>query len=354
MLNADKALLSQNIRYQSSFTLISSWKKIFQILFAKVLKKSANYFYLLCRISSIYQEVYFPGSQLIKILNTQADLFICHQETGLLLGMQLIKKGKRVAFDFEDWYSEDYPNRFRSSDLFKQNEAAALRRAVYVTCPSESLSYAIRESYNIQLPVHVVYNTFPVAVIEKRKQGKSQSSMVWFSQTIGPNRGIEEFLKIIKTIDIPVELHFIGQSTQSYRSFLVDAIKETPHQICVHAPMRHNELLSFVGQFRIGLALENYLPKNKNLTISNKILLYLQLNMQVIATDTKGHLELAHTFPKSIVYINQADALQSRHSIKELITQSEFAVNNELNQYDWNEQEKKITALVAQSLNQEQ
>ncbi len=351
LLEEDLKLLSENIRYQSSFTLIHSWRNFYQVMLAKALKKAANYIYLLFRISSIYQEVYFPGNQLKKILINSTDLFICHQETGLLLGVQLMKMGMPVAFDFEDWYAEDYPNKFRSSGLFKKNEAYALKHALYVTCPSESILHACQAIYNIQQKVDVIYNSFPLPGSNVINNRKSQSSMVWFSQTIGPNRGIEGFLEIVKCLDLPVELHFIGKVTSEYSSFLLEALKDTPHQLRLHQPMAHVELLNFVGQFPIGLALENHQPPSRNLTITNKILVYLQLNMQVIATDTDGHLELKSTFPESISFINQSDCIESSLIVKNLLTREKPSVVNNMKHYDWKVQEDKIKSLVDNALN---
>ena len=40
-------------------------------------------------------------------ITQNADIYIAHQELGLFCGVELLKVGKKVAFDFEDWYSED-------------------------------------------------------------------------------------------------------------------------------------------------------------------------------------------------------------------------------------------------------
>ena len=351
LFEEDLKLLSATISYQSSFTLTSSWRNFFQIVAAKVLRKAANYLYLFFCISSIYQEAYLPGIQVKKILSTSTDLFICHQETGLLLGVELMKRGYPVAFDFEDWYAEDYPNAFRSSGLFKKYEAYALKHALYVTCPSESLSRTYQYAYQVQQPVKVIYNSFPIPGVKKNHKMKSHSSMVWFSQTIGPNRGIEAFLEIIKTIDFPVELHFVGKISAQYSLFLSDSLSGTPHQLYLHQPMSHADLLDFVAQFPIGLALENHHPPSRNLTITNKILVYLQLNMQVIATDTTGHLELKSSFPKSIAFISQSEITQSSITIKKLLTREKSSITNEMKQYDWSVQEEKLKSLVDNALN---
>jgi hypothetical protein len=40
-------------------------------------------------------------------LKQNADLYIGHQELDLYCGVELLKAGKKVVFDLEDWYSQD-------------------------------------------------------------------------------------------------------------------------------------------------------------------------------------------------------------------------------------------------------
>ena len=268
-----------------------------------------------------------------------------------MLGVQLLKKGKKVAFDFEDWYAEENPHYFRSVDLFRENELYALKHAAYVSCPSTAMSTAVQEYYNLDRQFSVIFNSFPIENIEYRHIQKKPNSLVWFSQTVGPNRGIEDFVNILKLIDIPVEIHFIGFCSSSYTKYLLECLNDTPHKVIIHALMKHSDMLRFVKQFEYGLALEHSFPPSRDLTISNKILLYLQLNLHVIATSTKGHLELKPDFGDCISYIDIEKLVYSAEVIRNLLIRQVNERFIDMGKYDWKMQEQKIIGLVEGVLN---
>ena len=351
LISEDKKLILRPVNYFPSFSLIYSWSNFLLVFSAKGIKKLANCFFIFFNISSIYQEVYLPRVQLNRILAIPADLFICHQEAGLLLGVQLLKKGKKVAFDFEDWYAEESFNKFRSVDLFRVNEQYALSYAAYITCPSKAMSKALKDYYKLDRQVSVIFNSFPIENIDDRNIQKKPNSLVWFSQTVGPNRGIEDFVNILKLIDIPVEMHFIGFCSSLYKKYILECLNDTPHKVIIHGLMKHSDMLRFVKQFEYGLALEHSFPPSRDLTISNKILLYLQLNLHVIATSTKGHLELKPDFSDCITYIDTEKLAYSTEVIRNLLIRRENKRVIEMGKYDWKVQEQKIIGLVEGVLN---
>lgn len=351
LLTEDKKLIDKAVNYMAAFSLICKWNNCLYVILAKGVKKAANYMYKWFKISSIYQEIYLPGIQLKRILNASADLFICHQEAGLLLGVQLLKKGKKVAFDFEDWYAEDYPNCFRPVHLLRENEVYALKYAEYVTCPSDSMSKALQQYYKLDCQVSVVYNSFPSGNIQDNQIQKIPNSLVWFSQTVGPNRGIEDFMHVLSQLDIPVEIHFIGFSSISYREYLVECLNDTPHKVKIHSLMKHSDMVNFVKQFEYGLALEESFPLSRDLTITNKILLYLQLNLHVIATSSQGHLELKSNFGDSISYIETGRTSANVELIRRILISGVNKPAIEMGKYQWKMQEQVIRDLVEDALN---
>ena len=160
MFEVDKGLLIKTIQYLPSCNLIPNIFRLPCIVYAKGLKKLANLLFRIFKITTIYQEVFLPNKQLNLIKRSNSDLIICHQETGLLLGVELIKLGFKVSFDFEDWYSEDYQHPNRPVSLLKNAEAFALKYGKYVTCPSISMSSAISKAYKTNSEVKFIYNSF--------------------------------------------------------------------------------------------------------------------------------------------------------------------------------------------------
>jgi hypothetical protein len=115
--------------------------------------------------------------------------------------------------------------------------------------------------------------------------------------------------------------------------------------------MKHSDMLRFVKQFEYGLALEHSFPPSRDLTISNKILLYLQLNLHVIATSTKGHLELKPDFGDSISYIDTEKLSSGAEVFRNLLISHMNERVIDIGKYDWKVQEQKIIGLVEGVLN---
>jgi glycosyltransferase involved in cell wall biosynthesis len=228
-------------------------------------------------------------------LQQNADLYICHQELGLYCGVQLLKAKKKVAFDFEDWYSEDLledARRYRPIKLLQQLEKTALKNGVFCLSPSDTMGRYLAETYKANTPV-TIYNTFDLdeSIIAKSKTFNDPVKLFWFSQTIGPGRGLEQFFEIINKIDTKLEIHLLGATNNGYKNQL-SAILQQPHSVSFHPLVPADELAKKIAEFDIGLALELNSPLNTNVTISNKFFQYALSGLPVIVTPTLGQVEL--------------------------------------------------------------
>lgn len=350
-INEDRGLIDNLIRYYPSISIVQKHQSKLHILFTKGVKKIANLLYIIFKIDSVYQILYLPNVQFKNVVKNKADLFICHQEAGLLLGIKLLKAGYKVAFDFEDWYSEDYLKSDRPLELLRKFELQALRQGVYVTCPSYSMAAMLKQKYQIEKPIQVIFNSFPDINEKSKVENKIPNSVVWFSQTIGPDRGLESFFESVKHFKIPLEIHLIGNCTNSFKRRLQELVQSTPHLLKVHPLLKHSDLMKFLGQFELGLALENNFPQNKNLTISNKILTYLQLNLHVIATPTFGQLELKDDFMGNITYVDITNPIETQHKLGGAFQNTRRESAQFLPyKYSWDMQQRKMLTLVQEAV----
>jgi glycosyltransferase involved in cell wall biosynthesis len=234
----------------------------------------------------------------------KADLYICHQELATYIGDKLIKQGFRVAFDFEDWYSEDLLENARTErpvNLLREMESRALSSGAGVVTTSAVLAGKLSETYNCRLP-GVIYNVFPSdqALLGKPKQYQQPLKVFWFSQTVGPGRGIENFIHILRSIHQSLELHLLGNVQASYQEKLT-ALMPVQHHLFFHAPVESNLLPAKIAEFDIGLALELKTPMSRDYTITNKFFQYLQSGLPLIATETAGQNEAFEKFKPGIM-----------------------------------------------------
>ncbi len=238
--------------------------------------------------------------------DANADLTIGHNEIGLYVVSRLLESGRTVAFDFEDWHSEDFPPEARHSrpvEALKQLERAILNEASYCTAASEPMAAALHQTYGGKKP-KPVHNVFPLDQAcqpgnKRTSPAEKALSLVWFSQTLGPGRGLEDVFLALEGLETPVHLHLLGQTSAGAQQWLSSQIptgwKDYVHVYGLVAPW---ELVPWVSQFDIGLAVDFPHCRNRDLTITNKIFTYLLAELAVIATGTSGHRQVFSTDPR--------------------------------------------------------
>jgi hypothetical protein len=115
--------------------------------------------------------------------------------------------------------------------------------------------------------------------------------------------------------------------------------------------LKHNELLDYIKKFEVGLALEPSLPLNKDLTISNKILIYLQMKLKVIASKTTCQLELSDSFNDQLLYVDIGDAIDFSGGIKKMLLAPPKMLSNHFDKkYSWKYQENKLLKIVSKNI----
>jgi glycosyltransferase involved in cell wall biosynthesis len=298
--------------------------------------------------------------------NRKADLYIVHLEQALWVGRKLLEDGCNVAIDVEDWYSEDglpADRALRPLELMKGCEQFLLQNAAYCTTTSSVLSNALSEAYQCPPPV-VIYNSFPLEdrlLVDGQvldRQDTSLPSIVWFSQTVGPGRGLEQLLAAMKKVKYPYELHIRGTPRKGFEEILLKGLpKEITSHVYFHPQVPQNELLSRLSEHDIGFCGELSDCSNKDLTISNKALEYLRAGLAVIASDTAGHKEVASLVPSG-VHIFQQDNLSTLQNELNLLLGDDNALKQAKEasyrgmdtDIDWRISKEKLIDLVFHSL----
>ena len=244
---------------------------------------------------------YGVKAMLMAARQDRADLTIVHSEAGLWVGKQLLDEGFRVGVDFEDWFSEDLlpaTRATRPTAHLKMLENRLARDCTYCLTTSHVLAEALAEAYQVTKPT-VIYNVFPWAErsqMDRQKRDRQNlklPSVHWFSQTIGPGRGLETLFQALHHLTTPVEIHLRGNYPESYRKWLETVLPSAWREhLFIHPTVPNAELLSRIAEHDVGLALESTDIPSRNLTVTNKLFQYLQAGLAVIATDTAGQREI--------------------------------------------------------------
>ncbi|HVU98941.1 MAG TPA: glycosyltransferase [Puia sp.] len=356
--DSDKTLLHHPaIKYKAGLNLIpgeiAPWRRLCYRLRGRLEREAHRLF----KTNTPWTLGYAPGRLTALALKEHADLYIAHTEYGIIIGNRLLEKGRRVAFDVEDWYSRDYLVASRPVKLLESAEQKALTHGVYVTCPSRAMSAAMQAIYKGTSAAEVIYNGFPLAESARAPQsGPAAPSLIWFSQTIGPGRGLETLLEALKLTRTPLEIHFVGECVTGYDKQLQAAFPEDKgHQLIIHPAVKHTQLPDLIAKHRIGLAIEQSQPESRNKTITNKLLQYLQAGIQVLATITDGQKEVAAQFPGAVQLVPQDDPAAWAAGLESLLTRKVDRESTRRTfdmEFSWEAQEKKLLGLVEKALNQ--
>lgn len=240
------------------------------------------------------------------------DLAIAHSEPALFAALALHSCGTKVGVDMEDWFSEDLPpeaRRGRPVHLLRKAEKRLLGCAVHATCTTDAMADALATEYRCPRPKRI-YNVFPMSVLPDPvplvdrspvakslggtpSRGTAVYSIHWFSQTLGPGRGLENLFGAASVMDGCFEIHLRG-NRGGYASWLDSEVPAAlKSRVFIHELVTNEDLPQRIAEHDIGFAGETALIRSRDLTATNKIFQYLQSGLAVVASDTTGQREVA-------------------------------------------------------------
>lgn len=266
-----------------------------------------------------------PASALLKFARTHpADLTIVHTEIPIWAAEHLVRDGRKIAVDIEDWYSEDLmyvDRRSRPLRLLRRAENFVLHRSAYAAATSQSMATALAESYGCPKPI-VIHNTFPLQPQSRldRPPGDQPPAFIWFSQTIGPGRGLELFFAAWLRTRNRSRVYLLGDQRPGYRERLLARVPEARRPDVSFLPLVSPEALPLkLAEFDLGLALEPQWPRNRDVTISNKIFQYMNAGLALVTTDTAGQSEVMRAAPQSGLLVEAHETTRNAAALDTLL-----------------------------------
>jgi hypothetical protein len=271
----------------------------------------------------------------------QPDLIVAHNP-GAFYPAAWWAKRKNIpyAIDVEDYHpgeGQDPVTRVLQEKMLKY----FLPAARYVSYASKPIMERVATLIPVKNAAHhfVIDNVFPGKDFPQPStpRGGGPLQLFWFSQNIDASRGLELVLPTLDEFAGKLNLVLIGNLKQDfYRQYLAQR-----SYVIIKGPLMQEELHKQAGRYDVGLAIEPGKDVNNNLALSNKIWVYFQSGLYILATGTEGQrsfldrfaghgkiisLEPAHLRQSIIDLLSQPDTIrQSRRQRWEAAQQHDWA-----------------------------
>ena len=262
------------------------------------------------------------GAYIREGIKWKPDLIIGHNPGAL---GPLVELGARlnvpILFDAEDFHRGEFDPEIQSKqskDVAKL-EHACIPKLTAATGASPLIVKAYEQLF-LEISWTTVNNAFPSALMPSEPLHKSGPlKIVWFSQVVGLDRGLAEFLGgMALTPEIPIDLTLVGAASEELKATLSAEIQSYQHQITFKGPFPERELFKEIGNYEIGLALE--VPKTQNRAIcrTNKLYTYPLCGVHMLVSKTDAQIDFIQEFPDAGEMID----LEQPHSIAHALNEA--------------------------------
>lgn len=228
-----------------------------------------------------------------------ADLYIGHYPTGLAAAARAaVRHNAPYAFDAEDFHIGDLPNtpeNATSNAIIRGIEAAYLMSSSYISAASPLIARAYHETYRVPEPVPLL-NVFPKSNAPSTPSafGTAQPgpSIYWFSQTIGPGRGLETVVQALARAISKPHLYLRGTPAAGFKSEIDNLATDLGVRERIHfiEPAPPDEMERLGATYDLGIAAEIDNTINHSFALANKIFSYIISGIPCIATDILSHI----------------------------------------------------------------
>jgi glycosyltransferase involved in cell wall biosynthesis len=295
-----------------------------------------------------------------------AELYIAHYPAALAAAALAAQRyGGRYAFDAEDFHPGDLPDGHEFAferRLLETIERRYLPGCAYVTAASPGIAAAYVERYGIRRPT-VVLNVFP------RAHGPSHStpagtvqpgpSVYWFSQTIGPDRGLECAVRAIGRARARPHLYLRGNPAPGFTERLITLAKEVGagDRLHVLAPGQPADMERLAAAYDVGFVGETGHTLNRRVALCNKLFSYMLAGLPTVMSDIPAHADIVEQLGAAARLYRTDDAESLAAAFDDLFINPPQLANARAaafelahRRYNWDVERNHFVACVAKSI----
>jgi glycosyltransferase involved in cell wall biosynthesis len=231
--------------------------------------------------------------------------------------------GAPYAIDLEDWHSGEQtgPDAEHVHALASRIERSVIAGAGVVTASSPMISAAYAARYGVQ-PI-TIHNTF--SMVPPRNDVSDHDGtlrLYWFSQTIGPGRGLEDVIAAAAQIAMPVEVHLRGRWAEGYECRLRAVQREVAPAVSLvhHDPAPPDDMVALSQPYDAGVSPEELTVENRSLCLCNKIFTYLAAGIPAILSRTPAQQALAQDLGDAAFVYDHGDPVGLADVLRALLS----------------------------------
>lgn len=258
-----------------------------------------------------------------------ASLYIGHCLAGLpAAAFAAQATGAHYSFDVEDLHDEEtHASATHPADRVatRRLQTQLLPGCAHVTASSPLITAELQRRYGVDATT--VLNVFPLAHGPQQPAtpapiGPNRPAVFyWFSQTIGPGRGLEQVIAILAHMRTPRELHLRGFPAPGYREHLhAIATRSGLPPVTFLAPGAPSEMVRLAASADIGLACEESQPLNRDLCLTNKIFVYLLAGLPQLLSPTTAQTALAGELGEAALLSEPDKPAETARRLDDLLT----------------------------------
>jgi hypothetical protein len=253
------------------------------------------------------------GAYLRKGVAWYPDIVIGHNP-GTLVLLEAFKTRLQIPvfFDAEDYHRGEMSSTTRDSVLVAGLESRVLPQVTAITAASPLIANAYQRLFP-GMPVLSVENAFPLKVQPAKPTHPLKAleplRLIWFSQVVGLDRGLIEFMKgMALAMDVPINLNIVGLCHHAVKQALLNEIVATNHRLSFFPPVAEDSLLKLVAAQEIGLALEVPQTENRDICRTNKLFTYPMAGCYMLLSKTAAQCEFLENHPQTGQLIELKDS----------------------------------------------
>jgi len=262
---------------------------------------------------------------------TGAEFFHAHAVPGLAAAALAAQKtGRRYGFDAEDFHEQETTEVERSPrarSIVRQIMVAYLPGASLRTAASPLIATAFKERYGCSMTT--ILNSFESVSDSARKRSNQAFSkehpakLYWFSQTIGPGRGLEQIVDTLGVVKTPVRLQLRGFAAERYREELTARAKNANVALDFLTPADPDDMVKLAAEADVGLSLEQRVPGNRNLCLTNKVFVYIAAGIPQLLSRTAAQEVLAGEIGAAGLLVDLENASAAAQKLDSLLSNPE-------------------------------